>query len=214
MHEVDLLIFDLDGTLLDTRQDLANAVNHARESLGFEPLEIPTVMNYVGDGLRKLLQRAFPNATNQQLDEATRLFRRFYADHLLDYSTLYPGVPQVLGHYRDKDMAIVSNKPYEFTRAILDGLQMSHYFSVILGGDSLPNPKPSPDPLLHVLAEFTVSADRAVMIGDSPSDIHAGRAAGMKTCAVTYGYRSPALLRSAEPDELVDRVSDVRRLFV
>jgi len=213
MQEVDLLIFDLDGTLLDTRQDLANAVNHARERLGFEPLKTHTVMSYVGDGLRKLLQRSLPNRENQRIDEVTQLFRSFYAAHLLDHSTLYPGVVEVLDYFRCKKMAVVSNKPQEFTRAILEGLRMSHYFRVILGGDSLPNPKPSPDPLLHVLSELDVSADRAVMIGDSPSDIHAGHAAGTQTCAVTYGYRGADLLRCSEPDCLIESMKNLTRYF-
>ncbi len=213
MIEVDLLIFDLDGTLLDTRLDLANAVNYARQNLGQAPLASETVMAYVGDGLRKLLERSLPAESHARLPDAVALFQEYYGEHLLDYSTFYAGAPEILAYFRPKKMAVVSNKPEEFTMAILAGLKVSSCFQVILGGDSLPTFKPSPEPLLHVLRHLRISPARTVMIGDSPSDIAAGKAAEVITCAVTYGYRTAEELLAAGPDYLIDGLPRLAALF-
>ncbi len=213
MLPVDLLIFDLDGTLVDTRQDLTNAVNYARKKLELQPFEVAEVMQYVGEGARNLLERTLPPSHRDQLENALDFFRQHYREHLLDFSTLYPGVREILMHFQSKQMAVISNKPAEFTRAILAGPKVDKFFKLVLGGDSLPIMKPSPEPILHVLSELNVQPDRALIIGDGATDIQAGKLAGIFTCAVTYGFRSRETLEIAHPDFLIDLILELKDIF-
>ena len=214
MHKVDLLIFDLDGTLVDTRVDLANSVNYVLQSLGRRPQALETIIRNVGDGVRKLLERSLKDGQEAMMATAITKFNVHYKEHLLDHSQLYPGVKDVLLHFAGKKLAVVSNKPKQFTHTILEGLGLGRRFSHIIGGDSLPTLKPSPEPLRHVMKKVGSNPQDTAMIGDSPSDILAGRAAGTITCAVTYGYRERELLIKAGPDMLIDALPDLaHRLF-
>lgn len=206
---VELLIFDLDGTLADTRQDIADAVNHALRKLGYPPLALAEIICNVGDGVGKLLERSLPTGRQKQVTEAVNLFRQHYRDHLLDHTSLYPGVAEVLRHFRDNKMAVVSNKPEEFTREIVAGLGIADTLDFVLGGDSLAELKPSPEPVLHVLQELATAPAAAVMIGDGLTDIHAGQAAGTLTCGVTYGFRSREELTDAKPDLMIDDITQL-----
>ncbi|MFQ5866225.1 MAG: HAD family hydrolase [bacterium] len=214
MHQIDLLIFDLDGTLVDTRQDLTNSVNYARNELGFPALELETVIKYVGNGVRKLMERSLPEKQWDKIEEAIALFQNHYQDHALDFTTLYPGVKETLNHFRHKKMAVISNKPENFSRSILKGLRVESYFDLVLGGDSLPFMKPSPEPVYKVLHDFAVKPERTVMVGDGVTDIEAGKQAKVLTCAVSYGFRKKELLLTAKPDYLVDSIVELRKLFV
>ncbi len=207
---VELLIFDLDGTLADTRQDIANSVNHVLIELDCSPLALPEVMQNVGDGVRKLLERSLPPERQRQVGAAAEIFRQHYREHLLDHTSLYAGVREVLQLFQSNKMAVVSNKPEAFTREIVAGLGIDAAFGCILGGDSLAEMKPSPEPVLHVLRELGGTPQATLMVGDGLTDIHAGQAAGTQTCGVTYGFRSKAELASAEPDFLID---DIRELM-
>ncbi len=210
MPAIDLLIFDLDGTLVDSRRDLAEAVNHARRELGFPQLALDEIMQFVGDGLRKLIQRSLSDSGNGDVEQAIKFFRQYYGEHLLDYSHFYAGVENVLDHFSDQmKMAVVSNKPEAFSRAIVSGLGRAGTFATVVGGDSCTTMKPSPEPVLHVTKALGIDPGRAVMIGDSPSDIIAGKAAATLTCGVTYGYRSKELLQRAAPDFLIDHIADL-----
>lgn len=213
MKSVDLLIFDLDGTLVDTRRDLTNAVNYARSRLSLPPLTVEQVLRGVGDGVENLMRRTLPASEKDHLAEALASFREYYRDHLLDFSRFYPGVDRVLKHFRDRKKAIVSNKPEGFTRKILQGLRAEHCFDIIVGGDTTTALKPDPLPVEFVLEKLRVAPANAVMIGDSPADIIAGSQAGTLTCAVTYGYRPRDLLLQQNPDFLVDAIAELLHLF-
>lgn len=206
---VELLIFDLDGTLADTRQDIANSVNHVLIELDCSPLALPEVMQNVGDGVRKLLERSLPPEGQEQVGAAVEIFRQHYRDHLLDHTSLYAGVREVLQHFRSNKMAVVSNKPEAFTREIVAGLGIDAAFGCILGGDSLAEMKPNAEPILHVLRELGGTPQATVMVGDGLTDIHAGQAAGTLTCGVTYGFRSKGELAGAEPDFLIDDIKEL-----
>ncbi|MFQ5770334.1 MAG: HAD family hydrolase [bacterium] len=213
MQKIDLLIFDLDGTLVDTRQDLTNSVNYARDSLGLPPLELTQVMQYVGNGVRKLMERSLPQPLKETTDDAITHFRNHYREHLLDCSTLYPGVEEVLHHFHQKKMVVISNKPEEFCRTILEGVQIVSYFDLILGGDTLSFLKPSPEPILHVLKQLKIRSEKTVIIGDGTTDIEAGLKAKVLTCAVTYGFRAKEILLQAQPDYVVQEIQELKRLF-
>lgn len=211
---VDLLIFDLDGTLVDTRQDLTNSVNFVRQNFGLPELPLVEVVRYVGDGVHKLMERTLQSNDPNLIEEARRIFARHYREHCLDFSALYDGVLDVLHHFREKKMAVISNKPDEFTLAILKGLGVGHYFKIILGGDSQPELKPSPAPILHILEKLGVPSEKAVIIGDGATDIESGKRAGIHTCAVTYGYRSREILTQSQPELMIDHLSQLKNILV
>ncbi|MFQ5847321.1 MAG: HAD family hydrolase [Candidatus Methylomirabilales bacterium] len=208
---VDLLVFDLDGTLADTRADLTAAVNHALEKLGRAPLSVEEVCRYVGDGVQTLLSRALGPDDLGVLEAGVGFFREYYAVHLLDATCLYQGVRETLEHFQGKRKAIVTNKPLEFTVRILEGLAISGHFDVVLGGDSTVERKPHPEPARRVLSATGVESRLAAMVGDSPVDVEMAKRAGLYSVGVTYGLRPVADLRAAGPDVLIDDFPELRR---
>jgi phosphoglycolate phosphatase len=209
LHHVDLLIFDLDGTLADTKADLTEAVNNALQRLGRSPLSMERVCECVGDGVHTLLSRALGSAHRDVVDTGVRFFREYYAVHLLDQTRLYPGVQETLEHFQGKRKAIVTNKPLDFTLRILKGLGIEVHFELVLGGDSTVERKPHPEPARKILSSTGVQARLAAVIGDSPADIEMAKQAGIYSVGVTYGLRPAAVVQGAGPDLLLD---DIRKL--
>ena len=204
-----LLVFDLDGTLVDSKEDLANAVNVALESFEFPPLPHPVIYSYVGDGASALILRALPPENADLLPEVLDRFLACYRRHLLDTTRPYPGVVGALrkwsGMYR---MAVLTNKGLAMTEEILSGLSLSGYFFEVRGGDSFGNKKPHPEGLLHLVREAGVGERETIMVGDSRNDVLAGRAAGAVTCGVTYGLGASGFA-TLPPDFTVDRFPDL-----
>jgi phosphoglycolate phosphatase len=211
--EVDLLVFDLDGTLIDTRQDLADAVNFALRQLGKEPLSLEEVTGLVGDGVRTLLARVLAGESETILAEALVFFRQFYGEHLADHSRFYPRMRDVLLHFRGKKKAVLSNKPQEFARALLDKLDSLPVFDVVIGGHPSRPLKPDPQALQDILTRLATPPVRAVMIGDGENDILAGKAAGLMTCATSYGFRSAQKLLALRPDFVAHAPEDLMNIF-
>lgn len=202
-YPTDLIIFDFDGTLVDTREDIAASVNFALRRLGFRELSVETIASYVGDGVGALMERAL-GAGPQLVEEAVLLFRDHYGQHLLDSTRLYPGVQETLEYFRGKRKAIISNKPCEFTVRIAEGLGIARYFDRIMGGDSTAHQKPHPEPVEKVLQGLGIEKKATAIVGDSPMDIEMGKRAGLLSCAVTYGLRGREELERANPDLLLD----------
>ena len=204
-----LLVFDLDGTLVDSKVDLANAVNVALESFDLPPLPHPMIYSYVGDGATTLIRRALPKDKAALLPEVLDRFLAYYRRHLLDTTRAYPGVAGALrkwaGIYR---MAVLTNKGVAMTREILSGLSLDVYFFEVRGGDSFETKKPDPEGLLSIVREAGVEAQEAIMIGDSRNDVLAGKAAGAVTCGVTYGLAASGFAEHP-PDFTVDRFPDL-----
>ena len=206
---IDLLMFDLDGTLADTGRDLADAVNFTRAYFNLPKLPDDAVLTHVGRGVEHLLKQALPEENPERFEEVLRVFLRRYEDHLLDATVLYPHVQQTLEHFRDKRRAVVSNKMHRLTVAVLRGLGVENCFDVILGGDSAPQKKPDPALLRRALARFDVPAERALMVGDGDIDIEAGKRAGVVTCGVTYGLGRKQDIIAAAPDFIIDSLSEL-----
>lgn len=209
--KVRLLVFDLDGTLVDSSRDLAASVNaaFARVAPG-SPLLLPElVRSFVGDGARVLIERSLLQAgLPHAVEEVLPLFLECYRERLLETTRLYPGVLEALETLEDRLLAVLTNKPGDMSRAILAGLGVVDRFARIYGGGDVPGKKPDPAGLLRILAEAAVPPAEAAIVGDSAVDVRTGRAAGARTVGVTYGF-DPASLASEPPDLLVD---DLREL--
>ena len=212
MISADALCFDLDGTLIDSAEDLIQATIHSLHGLGIDPPPPEVIIGYVGGGARGLLQGSLGEAaTPERLEAGLAAFIDYYGAHLLDHTLPYPGVEEVLRHFfATRPLAVITNKPEAFSRTILEGLGLAGYFREILGYDSVERKKPHPEGILQVLQGWGVEPTRAVMVGDSDHDILAGKAAGTVTVAVAYGFKPPEELASLGPDYLIH---DIRELI-
>jgi phosphoglycolate phosphatase len=205
------VVFDLDGTLIDSLDDIADSANAtlARLNGSAGPLPRDMVRAFVGEGLRVLLTRCLAAAgTEHPIEPAAAIFREIYGAHLLDRTRLYSGVVETLERLKDRNLAVLTNKPGEMSRAILEGLGVASRFIHIVGGDDMQARKPDPQGLLDVLRSLDCPPELAVMVGDSGVDVRTGRAAGTLTAGVTYGF-APHTFATDPPDILLD---DIRQL--
>ncbi|MEQ8705279.1 MAG: HAD-IA family hydrolase [Phaeodactylibacter sp.] len=210
LDNIDLIVFDLDGTLVDSRFDLADAVNHAMQQLGRPLLSYEALPPLLGSGLSYLLKEAAGTDDPEMLTKAKRHFDDYYAEHFVTKTKPYPGVMDTLRALKPKKTAIYSNKLQHFTGRIAEALKMAPLMDVVQGANPDAYPlKPHPAGLQRILDQLQVPADRALMVGDSTHDIEAAKAAGMYTCAVTYGYRPRAVLAEEAPDYFVDQFPEL-----
>ena len=210
---MDLVIFDLDGTLIDSKQDLADATNATRVHMGLAPLSDELVASYVGNGAPTLIRRALgTEATAQQVDQGLAFFLKHYFKHMLDKTKLYPGVREALDelHAARVPMAVLTNKPVANSVAIVDGLGLGSHFFRVYGGDSFPLKKPDPIGIDTLMAELNAPREATVMVGDSHIDIKTARNAGVQACGVTFGLQ-PETLVAEPPDLLVDDMRELAR---
>ena len=212
-RKISLIVYDFDGTLVDTLFDIADAVNLSLNELGLRTLSRATIRKYVGKGVERLMAQSIDGTGYRDLPRAVELFRRHYSENLMNHTRFYPSGREILDHFRDKKQAICSNKPEDFVRRILESLKSLDYFDAILGGDSVESKKPDPEGLLHLLDRFQCSPEMAVLVGDSPVDIETGKRAGVYTCIVNYGFGNPKEIASANPDCCIDHLSELKDLF-
>ena len=212
MRPIRLFIFDLDGTLVDTLEDITHSVNFTLGKLGRPLLHLDTVRQLVGDGTGALLSRAL-DGHDDLLEQAVGIYTVHQSRNLVVRSRLYPGVRETLDHFRQLPMAVVTNKAREFSEPLLVELGIRPYFGMVLGADSGLALKPAPDAFLKVLRDLAVPKEQAVVVGDGTTDMLAGRSAGITTCAVTYGFRSEEELRRAGPDHIISAFPQLRTLF-
>jgi len=210
---VDLLIFDLDCTLADTKFDLAQATNFALQRLGLPSLPAETIYGYIGNGVEKIIERALTQNHRDLHQQALAHFTEHYSRHLLDHTQLYPRVKETLEYFRSKKKAVATNKTMNFTSKMLEALGVGFYFDLILGGDSTKHIKPDPEPLQRILDRLQVSPHRGAMVGDSVGDVAAGKKAGMITCALTYGLGKRKDLVEAAPDYLLNDIWELTEIF-
>jgi len=210
---LQLVMFDLDGTLADTGHDLAESVNFTRREFSLPPLLDNAVYANVGRGIEHLLKHSLPEEGPEKFPQVMQIFLAYYETHLLDRTVLYPGVAEVLRYFSDKRRAVVSNKMHRLTVAVVQGLGLAAEFDAILGGDSVAEKKPHPAMLLAVLERFRIPPADAVIVGDGDTDIEAGKRAGVITCGVTYGLGDKAAVRAARPDVTIDRLAELADYF-
>lgn len=208
------MVFDLDGTLVDSRLDLAVAVNATRERLGLPPLAVAAVTAMVGEGARTLLRRALPASTaGDAFEAALALFLDLYFDRCLDATRAYRGIDDLLAALATRyPLAVLTNKPERHSRRILDGLGLTPRFAAIVGGDTLPARKPDPAGLHHLARAWSTTADRLLLVGDSGIDASTAHAAGAALALVTWGFGGAETLtgidawRVDSPADLLDRL--------
>jgi phosphoglycolate phosphatase len=223
-RSIQLVIFDLDGTLIDSRLDLVHSVNAALRHIGRPELADDVIASYVGDGAPILIQRALGGeATDDALvRKGLEFFLRYYREHKLDHTTVYAGIPEALsaiqnssGHSENglaRKMAVLTNKPVIPSRAIVDALGLGRFFTQVYGGNSFATKKPDPEGARKLLEEYGMQAQQAAMVGDSHVDVSTGRNAGMVTVGVTYGF-APHTLQAEPPDVLLDHPEELATLF-
>ena len=219
-HSIQLVIFDLDGTLIDSRLDLVHSVNAALRHIDRPELADEVIAGYVGDGAPILIQRALgAEATDKALvRKGLEFFLSYYREHKLDHTTVYPGIAQALAAIQrssngtPRQLAVLTNKPVKPSRAIIEGLGLGQFFSQVYGGNSFPTKKPDPQGARQLLQESEVTPERAAIVGDSQVDVRTGRNAGLWTVGVTYGF-APHTLENESPDVLVDSAQELSVVF-
>ncbi len=208
MTDIKLIIFDLDGTLVDSLDDLTDATNFMLRSFGRRELAGRDVRRLVGQGAKRLVERALTGASPDEVEHGVRLFLEYNEAHIADKTRPYPGVRDVLPLIaKDRTLAIISNKQSTHCRRLLEVLGIADRFAAVLGADSCVQRKPSPEPLLKLMADLGVGAAETLMVGDSSNDIIAGLGAGVVTIGCTYGYGD--LSEIADADYRVDSFAEI-----
>jgi len=214
MHKtpVDLLIFDLDGTLIESKWDIAHSVNLTLVELGLRERPLEEIFGFVGDGVKRLLRLAVGEENQDRFDQALKVFRGHYLEHCLDRTVFYPGIEPMLEHFASKEKAVATNKSIEYTRVILGGLG-AHHFPVVVGGDNGFGLKPEPGMLLHIMKQVGATPERTVLVGDSTNDINGGHNAGIRVCAVGYGMGNRAKMSACRPEWFIERPEELMEIF-
>ena len=219
----EVILFDLDGTLIDSAPDLALAINHMLTTIGRPTFSEDIIRSWVGNGAEILVKRGLSGASdidenldNSLFEKALPVFLGFYKENLCIETKLYPHVRTSLKAMKDKGhrLVIVTNKPFHLVAPILTGLELDGLFEIVLGGDSLPKRKPDPLPLLHVSKTLGVSVEQCLMVGDSKNDILAAKAAKMESIGLTYGYNYGEDIGLHQPEAVFDNFSNIIETLV
>jgi phosphoglycolate phosphatase len=213
MKPVDLMVFDLDGTLVTSGKDIAASVNHTLQVLELPGIEERIILEYIGDGVKKLIERSLGPLAHVRFEQALAIFSKHYDEHMLDNTMLYPGVVGVLVHFQDKKKVVLTNKRHRFAAAMCDALKLTQYFDEVVGADSTPYIKPDPRMIVSLLRRFDTKPDRAVIIGDGVNDILLAKHAGILSCAYLNGLTASETLLSLEPDYSCVHLSEIKDLF-
>ncbi len=203
-----LIAYDLDGTLVDTREDIVRAANYMLSVMGREPLAADKIHSYVGHGLHDLIKSCLASSDEKEIEKGAKVYRRYYGEHMMDSTCLYPGSLEVLEHFKDRRQMVITNKPSPFSEEMLEKLGVAPYLSVILTGSSKHPPKPDPTAFLQALSSQGVRPEEALLVGDSEVDLETGRRAGVDTALIAHGFVRRDKLESHRPEWLVDTFKD------
>ena len=216
VKKTDLIIFDLDGTLIDSSDDIAWVSNRTLLYMGHEEMDIEAIKEAIGWGVKTLLGRLMPGEVPERISHAREKFLEYYWEHLVVKTFPYPGVTETLEYFKglNKKMAIVTNKPIKFTERILDELALREFFVMVLGGDSLANRKPHPEPVEKVISTFGIAHEHTVFVGDSKIDYEAGKSAGVFTIGAEYGFRGKEELEAAGFDMIIRNFSELKDILI
>ena len=212
MINVKLMVFDLDGTLADTGEDLAGAVNRMLQVMGIPIRPEPEILGFVGDGVRKLIERSLGEAHRSRFGEALKRFEDTYAEHLLDHTVLYPGVLEVLRHFAAKEKVLITNKSRTFTLTMCHSLRIAGFFREMIAGDSNEFMKPDARLLLPLLDRYRSTPAETLVIGDGANDILLARNAGVRSCAFLNGIGKREVLLDLQPDFTIEKIIDLKSI--
>jgi len=220
MSQISVMLFDLDGTLIDSRADLARSINMMLADLGRPPLSESLISSFVGDGVWVLVYRSLKatDPNGKPPDDALHklgieTMRRRYSDQMLVSTHLFPGVPETLASLPEKRMGLVTSKETDLAQMLLAHFGIARFFDCVVGGDQLPERKPDPKPVLRALDLLGSQPNSAVMIGDSENDVIAGKRAGTMTCGATFGFRTEEQILETEPDLVIRTFGDLKLHF-
>jgi len=205
----ELVIFDFDGTLIDSKYDIADSVNLTLKDMNLPTRSNEDIFSFVGDGVKHLLRLSVGEGNDAGYEEALAIFRNHYLAHCLDSTRLYPGLDSVFDNIRDTTKALATNKSFEYTLRIVDGLGVRDTFSAIECPSDNTDLKPDPGMLFRILDQLGVAPERAVLVGDSTNDVRAAKAAGIRACAVGYGYGNPQKVLALDPDYYCEKPEDL-----
>lgn len=205
-RKIKCFILDMDGTVIDTAPDIANAANNTLRDLGLNALPAEQIAGYIGGGVVKLMERCLAEQAEDLIDKAIPIYNKYYDADPATESRLYPGVLESLQKIKSEGglIGICTQKPEGFSQKINEQLDIAEYVDSLVGPESVTHKKPHPEPVLKVLSDLGVDAADAIFVGDAATDIIAGEAAGVLTCAVTYGYGKPETLLAENPDYTID----------
>ena len=207
-----LILYDLDGTLVDTRQDIITSVRYALEILKGPDLTDDEIKDCVGTGLHALIKQVFRTEDEKLADQGSKLYREHYKKHMLDHTKLYPGAREFLEHFKDRKQAVITNKPNPFSSQILEALGVAHFFIAVLAGDNGLPFKPDPAAIHHLMEATGATEEEVLFVGDSSIDIQAARNAGVEVVTLSHGFANEATLREAKPDHIVRDFPELMQL--
>lgn len=214
MRKIDLMIFDFDGTLVSTGDDLAESVNYTLDALNLKQKTKNEIIGFVGDGISKLMERALGENGLVFHKEAMKIFTDHYDKNLLKNTVLYPRVEEVLKNFRNKAKVILTNKRYTFTMKIAEGLNIKKYFSEIIGIDSLPFSKPDPHVIYYLLDKYVAAKENTLMVGDGINDLIVAKNSGILSCAYLNGLGKRNDLLNMNADYYCENLMEMNSLFV
>ncbi len=210
--DIDLVIFDLDGTLIDSVQDLANCLDLAMREEGLPPMPMDEIIRRIGIGSKNLMKELV-NHDHIASERVQKYYVKHYSDRMFENTVLYPNVVELLDKLKDKKVALLSNKREAPCKKILQYFKIDHHFKMVLGGDSLPQRKPHPAPILHICNALDCKPERTLMVGDSPVDLEAGYSAGALTVGLLRGLTPEEEMRKNKAHMFYDQVGDLLDLI-
>lgn len=215
-YQVDAVIFDFDGVIIDSGTDIAHAVQHTLKLFDRPVLSKSEIISYVGHGAEVLIRRSFKGCSEEVIQQVIPVYKKYYLENSLVDTKLYNHVKETLEFIKkpmNKKIAMVTNKPEDIAARILKGLGIGEYFDLVVGPESVKKMKPDPEGIIKVLNTFGIAAENAIMAGDSHTDVEAGKNAGTVTCGVTYGLGATEELIQSSPDFLIDKMSSLRKFI-
>lgn len=213
MTSIDTIFFDVDGTLVDARKDIVNAVNHVLGAFGLEEKPFGLIVSYVGTGVKDLIRKSLGEDRAGSVEEGVRIFSGYYVRHPADEAELYPHVKETLEYFRAKRKLILTNRYAVFADATLKGLGIRHYFEDVIGGDDEGCLKPSVCVLDKVFPRLNIDKEKSMIVGDMAIDVMMGKNAGLKTCWVSYGLGGPEEARALGPDYIIDDMAELKSII-